>query len=202
VGDLVNCSSAALQITAVVGASGLYTNAAEVTALNEDDPDSVPGDGMGDDHDTATTTPITPADVSIAKTVTPGQATSGQSITYTLAFSNTGMTPATGVVITDLVPITLTQVSYTHSGAPITPTAAITFAWQVADLGSRHGGLISITGIVDPSVSGLFRLTNKATITTTATDGNPDNNTSVVSSIVGVSHWVCMPVVLRRVTRH
>ncbi|MHC4511735.1 MAG: DUF11 domain-containing protein, partial [Planctomycetota bacterium] len=58
IGNLANGASANLIITATVNAAGNYTNNAEVTAVNESDPDSTPGDGIGDDFDSVTTTPL------------------------------------------------------------------------------------------------------------------------------------------------
>jgi uncharacterized repeat protein (TIGR01451 family) len=57
VGNLANGANATLTITATVNAAGIYTNSAEVTAVNQFDPDSIPGDGIGDDFDSLTTTP-------------------------------------------------------------------------------------------------------------------------------------------------
>jgi NADPH2:quinone reductase len=48
-----------------------------------------------------------------------------------------------GVVITDLLPIALTQVGFTHGGAVITRTPGITCAWRVPDLETNQGGVES-----------------------------------------------------------
>jgi hypothetical protein len=53
IGDLAIGSTIAMEFTATVDDVGLYVNEAEVTAANEEDSDSVPGDGMGDDWDDA-----------------------------------------------------------------------------------------------------------------------------------------------------
>ncbi|TDA79269.1 DUF11 domain-containing protein, partial [Halomonas marinisediminis] len=45
VGDISNTSSASLEITAIVNATGDYTNEAEITASDNLDSDSTPGDG-------------------------------------------------------------------------------------------------------------------------------------------------------------
>jgi uncharacterized repeat protein (TIGR01451 family) len=57
IGNLANGANATLTITATVNAAGNYTNTAEVTAVTEMDPDSTPGDGVGDDFNSLTTTP-------------------------------------------------------------------------------------------------------------------------------------------------
>ncbi|NPA71952.1 MAG: DUF11 domain-containing protein, partial [Gammaproteobacteria bacterium] len=56
VGALANGASASLTLTATVNPTGDYTNAAEVTASDQTDPDSTPGDGAGDDYDVVSVT--------------------------------------------------------------------------------------------------------------------------------------------------
>ena len=60
-----------MNVTALVLASGDYGNYAQVATSDQSDPDSTPGDDSveQDDDDTATTTPIPVADLSIVKTV-------------------------------------------------------------------------------------------------------------------------------------
>jgi uncharacterized repeat protein (TIGR01451 family) len=137
-------------------------------------------------------------DVAIVKSSQPSSTLMvGDRLTYTLVYSNKCLGPATGVLITDVVPITLTNVSVTSSGAQITPTGSVSYTWQVEDLSPGAGGVITITGVVSPSASGLFILTNRATITAT-NDGNLDNNTSVVHNTVEPpAYWVYLPLVMR-----
>lgn len=74
-------------------------------------------------------------DLAIIKTVTPTIAAPGQAITYTLAFSNTGTGLATGVVITDIVPVSITVGSVISSGVAIIDTGASPpYVWNVEDL--------------------------------------------------------------------
>ncbi len=103
-------------------------------------------------------------DVTVAKSVAPVVAQSEQTITYTLTFSNAGLVRATDVWITDAVPAELTDVSYTSSGAAITPTGEVSYTWQVADLAPGVGGVITLTGVVD-ALPGVF--TNTASVTAT-----------------------------------
>jgi uncharacterized repeat protein (TIGR01451 family) len=53
VGDLAVGESATLTMTVTVDEAGSFTNAVEVTAADQEDVDSVPGDGQGDDYDEA-----------------------------------------------------------------------------------------------------------------------------------------------------
>jgi uncharacterized repeat protein (TIGR01451 family) len=146
---------------------------------------------------------ISPAGLAIHKTVTPGTVAPGQTITYTLTYANDSQMTASSVLITDVVPVTLTNVSFASSGAQVTPTGSVSYTWQVEDLPPGAGGVIVITGIVSPSVRGVFSLTNRATITTTDVsyvDENPDNNVSIVrSTIEGTGPcWLYLPLIVRQ----
>ena len=147
------------------------------------------GDAVSDDvvFDPWLEEPACATDLQLRKTVTPGIVAPGQAITYTLIYTNDGPGFASSVLITDEVPITLTGVSFTSSGAQITPTGSVHYAWQVEPLSPEAGGVITVAGIVHPSVSGVFSLTNRATIRSTEVcylDENLDDNTSVVSNTV------------------
>jgi uncharacterized repeat protein (TIGR01451 family) len=136
------------------------------------------------------------ADVTITKSVRPRVASPGSTVTYTLAFSNQGYLTATGVLITDTVPITLTNLKAIGSGAVFTPTGSISYTWQVQDLGPGAGGLFTITGVVSPGLAPGDAFWNTATIGSVMEDSNPDNNASSV--------WVLIPsarVFLPLVTR-
>jgi uncharacterized repeat protein (TIGR01451 family) len=135
-------------------------------------------------------------DLAITKSARPHVASPGSTITYTLAFSNQGYLTATGVLVTDTVPITLTNLKATGSGAVITPTGSVSYTWEVQDLGPGAGGRITITGVVSPSLVPGKVFLNTATIGSTTEDSYPDNNTSSV--------WVLIPsarVFLPLVTR-
>jgi len=117
------------------------------------------------------------ADVRISKLVTPTVARPGQAITYTLTFSNAGLITATGVVITDTIPVSVTNTTVVSVGVAITRRVGTRYAWDVADLAPGTGGVITITGVLsDPLGPGTF--VNSATITTTAVDSDTGNNSS------------------------
>lgn len=87
--------------------------------------------------------------VQIAKTVSPlGEIRPKQTITYTLLFRNVGSLATTNVVITDIIPAGLSNLSYTNSGATLTPISGETYAWQVENLAPGEGGIITITAEV------------------------------------------------------
>ncbi len=128
------------------------------------------------------------SDLALTKTVSPLvalPAAAGQVITYTLTFSNTGGGPASEVVLTDLVPVTLTDVSVTHSGAAITATGSVFFTWQVQDLAPGQGGVITLTGRVSSTLAAPTSFTNTASITGTG-DLVPTNNSAEAGVTVEV----------------
>ncbi|MCX8094590.1 MAG: DUF11 domain-containing protein, partial [Caldisericia bacterium] len=84
VGTINSGSSATLQITVTVNSSGNYNNCAEVTAANESDSDSTPGDGQGDDYDCESTTPGAVIDLSLTKSVNNSNPNVGSNITFTI----------------------------------------------------------------------------------------------------------------------
>jgi uncharacterized repeat protein (TIGR01451 family) len=134
-------------------------------------------------------------DVAITKSAQPHVTMPGETITYTLAFSNMGRFTATGVLITDTVPAALTNAGYTGSGAIITPTGSISYTWEVQNLASGDGGVITVTGIVSPGLEIGTAFLNTATIVGTETDINPDNDSSSVRVLVP-SSWVFLPLVV------
>ena len=103
-------------------------------------------------------------DLWLSKTVIPTLAQPGDAVTYTLTFSNAGPGTAVGVVITDHIPLSVTVSAVITNGVPITDTGTTPpYVWQVADLGTNDGGVITITGTLnDPLPASL--VTNVAEI--------------------------------------
>jgi uncharacterized repeat protein (TIGR01451 family) len=133
------------------------------------------------------------ADLQLTKTAAPATAVPGAAITYTLIFSNAGSLPATGVVITDTIPLNVTATSVVSSGVAITQTSP-GYVWTVQDLAPGEGGVITIAGVIrSPLAGGTF--TNTATIGTTAADGDTTNNGDAAGVFVG--HRIHLPVVGR-----
>ena len=106
VGTLAAGASTALQITATVQATGDYVNTAELTAANELDPDSTPGnnDPTEDDQASVAITPTVFADLSLTKTVDNPEPLVGALVTFTLTLTNDGPLGTTGVTVADALP--------------------------------------------------------------------------------------------------
>ncbi|HSH03352.1 MAG TPA: FG-GAP-like repeat-containing protein [Anaerolineae bacterium] len=139
-----------------------------------------------------TVTPV--ADLALNKQVNTPSASAGDTITYTLTYTNNGPNIATNVVITDQIPLPLSHgsLAVTTAGATITPRPGSPYSWDVADLPMGAGGIITITGIISDPVNAML-LTNSATITATTYDSNPTNNTSTAAITIPVIHTITPP---------
>ncbi|MGN6510676.1 MAG: gliding motility-associated C-terminal domain-containing protein [Chitinophaga sp.] len=99
----------------------------------------------------------------------PALLAAGQPVTYTVTVRNTGLSDASGLLMEDVVPAAVQQVSWTTG---VTGDAAVTRAPSgtgnnVSITGRIAGGgenaiNITITGVVDPMYSGIFRNTATA----------------------------------------
>jgi len=128
---------------------------------------------------------LSPANLQISKSVSPSMAAPGEAITYTLAFSNIGGLSASGVIITDSIPVSVTHssLSFSSSGAVITSTGNISYVWNVEDLSGGEWGIINVTGVLSDDLSaGIF--TNTATITTTVPENDLSNNSDTASVMI------------------
>ncbi len=123
-----------------------------------------------------------PPDVAIAKAVTPSSAAPGDVITYTLTFTNVSSVAASGVIITDTLPLgQIGDLSYTSS-ITVTRLPGTWYVWRVQNLGAGMSGVITVRGTLrTPLAAGVF--TNTAEITARR-DGNAGNNNSSVQATV------------------
>jgi uncharacterized repeat protein (TIGR01451 family) len=136
------------------------------------------------------------ADLAIYKSAQPGTASPGDTITYALTFSNMGYLTATDVLISDIVPSQLINLGYTNAGATITPTGTLLYEWEVQALAPGNGGVITITGVVSPSLNPGIVLNNTATITSATLEGNPNDNHSSARVLIP-STQLFLPLVVR-----
>jgi uncharacterized repeat protein (TIGR01451 family) len=100
----------------------------------------------------------------------------GDAITFTITISNSGTDIASGIVVTDIVPSQILMGSFT-STLEITATNTITYRWTVEPLSPGEGGVITLSGQIDPALPANFTFINAATITD-PNDTTPNNNAS------------------------
>ena len=132
------------------------------------------------------------ADLAITHTASADVLLPGQTLTYTLVYTNHGPSTATNtgpsvsgtIVISDLVPAILTDVVYTASDPALTLRPGAPYTWELWTLDPDEGGIITITGIVDPALLEPVSFTNTAQITAETPDPSPANNSSSTSGAV------------------
>lgn len=85
----------------------------------------------------------------LSKSATPAAAGPGETITYTLSFSNTGTSISPMGVLTDIVPAAVAVSGFQVSpGLTITQTPGLAYAWQIPGLEANEGGVITLTGVL------------------------------------------------------
>jgi uncharacterized repeat protein (TIGR01451 family) len=115
-------------------------------------------------------------DLVITKVVTPTQALPGDMVTYTITYWNAGDAAAQAVVLTDVVPFELSVTGVDSWGAPITLISSTApYVWQVADFEPGAGGIITLTALLSPELTGTLAITNTAVISTPL-EAQPANN--------------------------
>jgi len=132
-------------------------------------------------------------DVSIAKRLTSTGLNPGDPISFVLTVANVGGSSASSIVITDLMPSEVTDLSYS-STLPVTQAGGAAYTWNLATLAAGASGTITINGALSASLPSDFTFVNTATISA-PNDTNSANNSSSVS--VGGSK-VFMPLILLR----
>jgi uncharacterized repeat protein (TIGR01451 family) len=177
-GSVTDGAQATVTIDGTVDpASGGQTmsNSADVSGTEPDPDPSNNNDGV---------TPVitTSTDLSILKTLDPAIPVAGETATYTLVVTNGGPSDATGVTVTDPLPVQLlSPVATTSQG-----TCSIVAGILTCDLGSIAAAgqaTITVTGTVDPASVGQT-MTNTASVTGADPDPDPGDNSSTSSAVV------------------
>lgn len=193
-GPIASSGTATLAITASVNSGTAGTtvqNTAEVVLADNFDPDSTENNGITteDDYDAVSINIRPNANLAITKTG-PATASIGQSISYTIEVTNSGPSNAAGITITDAVPPGITVTNWTCAA---TGTASCGIASGTTSNISLSGSINSgtsnrLTITVNGTITAAGSITNTATVTVPATlnDPVPANNTSSVTTVVGI----------------
>jgi len=107
----------------------------------------------------------------------------GTILTYTLTYSNVGALIASGVVITDDLPLGLSYQA-DDSGLPHVEWAPQVHRWEVGELSPGDGDSFVVTTTVGVDLAPGTLLTNTAEIGTASLEGRVDNNSSTLMTVV------------------
>ncbi|MEO8428176.1 MAG: Calx-beta domain-containing protein, partial [Verrucomicrobiota bacterium] len=120
-------------------------------------------------------------DLSVAVSDSPDPVTAGQDIVYTFLVSNSGPSPATGIVFSNALPANLNLVSATSSqGTLIRTNPAV-----VCELGTLPGGSNAVVTVVMNTGSFTGSVTNLAQVTRNEAETYlPNNNSTAVTMVV------------------
>ena len=177
INSLPNNTSETLLITVEVLSNGDYTNTAELIALDTFDPDSSPDNNLNseDDQDTVTPVPSGLADLSLTKTVDISNPNVGDTVEFTINVSNSGDSNATGVVITDQLPIGYTYVSHITTAGIYSPNTGIWNTNGVIPNGTTETLIVLAT--VNAPTGNVDEYLNRANITA-SDQADPDSDTA------------------------
>src|SRR5206468_388594 len=115
---------------------------------------------------TVASTPV----LTISKTDAPDPVNAGSNITYTISYSNSGTANATGVVITDAIPVNTSFVSATGGGT----LAAGVVTWNIGNLAAGASTSVQlVVQVASPLANG--------TVITNGTYSIDSNETAPVS---------------------
>ncbi len=117
--------------------------------------------------------------LTLAKSDTPDPVPAGGQIVYTIQFGNTGSADATGVVITDGVPVGTTFVSATGGGTYNGGTNTVT--WNIGTVAAGTSGSVSLTVQVGLGVPNGTVIVNTASMTASNASAPPNTVASTVA---------------------
>ncbi|MDX1945543.1 MAG: DUF11 domain-containing protein [Pirellulaceae bacterium] len=172
VGTLASGANVTLAIVATVTSSAAITNTAEVTDVDQFDPDSTPDDGAGDDFASATVDVPNLADLSLTNVPSSATPNLGTDVTFTVTVTNGGPDIANSVVVRDQLPTGLTFVSKNPSQGTYDETTGI---WTVGNIAASGTATLTIVATVNSTAA----LSTTAEITASGTpdsDSTPNNN--------------------------
>jgi uncharacterized repeat protein (TIGR01451 family) len=134
-------------------------------------------------------------DLSVGKAATASMKNSITTITYTITISNPTIHNATGVIVSDILPVDVTFVSFNTSNSTL--YNAVTGVWNVGTVNAHDQEVLTI--VVTGTLSAGETITNTATITDLLQlDSNTNNNTSM-AQITGVEEGieVYLPIIMK-----
>jgi uncharacterized repeat protein (TIGR01451 family) len=187
VGAIVNFPLVVKVNATYVNSGGITTSTVGTTITNSPNiTSSVSDPNTANNTATVTTYVASPnqADVSIIKTASPNPVNQGTILTYSLAVNNAGPAVAQNIVVTDVLPSSVTYSSVsTTTGSCSYATSTTTVTCNIASL--SVGGTAIVTISVNAAVFSSSSLsTNTATVIASTSDPNLANNTSSYTTTI------------------
>ena len=169
-------------------------NTASVTVIAQLDPDAVTGVGFENLATVVTTTPdsdygnntatasgaVGPASSDVRLTQSASPVVAGGRATYTLTAVNHGPSDATGVVVADAVPNSLTITNATTDRGRCSVSQGVVSCQVGALPAGGATATITIAGQLDPAAQGS--LANTATVTSASADPDTTNNSAATTT--------------------
>jgi uncharacterized repeat protein (TIGR01451 family) len=179
VGALTDGASVTLHVTVHVNPGRTMDLSNTASVIGDDgDPDST------NNSATETTAVTTSADLAITKTDDADPVLVGAPLTYTLTVTSNGPSDATGVVVTDPLPASMTF----GSATPTTGSCAELLGTVSCSLGTMaDGDTVTITIVVTPTAAAAGSRSNTASVTSDVTDPDPTNDSDTESTQVDPS---------------
>jgi LPXTG-site transpeptidase (sortase) family protein len=152
------------------------------------------GEGLGNQVSIAGTstisateviTPQNAADIVVAKFANKQSVQPGESLSYIITVRNNGTRNASNVVITDLLPANLENITQSNSGNINPQSQGLNRIWQLTNpLNVGAAFTIIITGTVDLDANTGDSVQNSVRAETSSNEGNRQNNSASVSTPV------------------
>jgi uncharacterized repeat protein (TIGR01451 family) len=184
IGSLAASGVATLQVTARVDAPGVLTTSMEVVAADQNDGDSTPGNGSGEDDYAAVLVTAVPneADTRITSfTVSDSTPNVGDTITFSLTIRDDGPQDATDVSVADILPAGVTYVSHVAGDGAYDSGTDV---WTLPLLTDGQTLTLTVTATVDSDRAGQTLGTTASVTQVDPPDPDAGNNSASVSLIV------------------
>jgi uncharacterized repeat protein (TIGR01451 family) len=167
--NLAAGANATVQITVTPTVAGSLTNSASVSGSE------VENNTSNNSTYSVVSVSSPSADLGVTLSATPNPVKRNANLTYAISVKNSGPVGATGVVVTDTLPSSMSFVSASSSQGSCSGMTTVT-----CTLGSMtNGANANVTLVVKPRSTGTY--TNKVNVSSSTTDSNTVNNNASVS---------------------